>query len=342
MPFTQGLCQKLQTTLNRVAGENAPALKRDRVGYLDALKSEVNMSGVEQIPVPTNGKKRLVQVNYYQRGIEAEVDLTCTADCPADIEREPLEAIVDVDNCIQTKGLVFNESEMRKLCEEDSVWVANVIMGQMNAVNVALNKQLLAQQALNFGTFLDGTTSKQVKLFEDVSNAARPIATAEIRHQYDLTAASGTPIMIGGGNLDLFAKVNQIACCNDVVGADLARWTDYAYYFDRFVDTQIGPNEFIVMAPGAVQLVTWNQYLGEYAKRNDVFEHGTITDPFTGLTYDLKVHYDDCADRWLIKFFLHWNIFFIPNNAFQVGDDLSGVNYTFNWSDCSTIVGCAP
>ena len=179
MAFTEGLCQKLQTTLNRVAATNAPALKRDRVGYMEALMSDQNTSGVEKIPVPTNGKKRMVQIDYYNRGTEADVNLTCEVGCEGEIEKEPLEAIVDVDQCIETKGLIFNQDEMRKLCEGDDVWISNIVMGQMNAVNVALNKQLLAQQAANFGNFADGTPLKQVKLFEDVTNAARAIAVAQ-------------------------------------------------------------------------------------------------------------------------------------------------------------------
>ena len=338
MAFTQGLCQKLQTTLNRTAGQNAPALKRDRVGYLEALLSEANLSGVEMIPVETNGKKRLVQIDYYQRGTTATIngDLGCTEDA----EAEPFEKIVSVDDHVESQGLVFNEDEMRKLCEADDIWVSNIIMGQMNAVNVELNKHLLGLQAANFGNFADGTSSKSVKLFEDVTNASRGIATAQIRHEYDKTAASGAPLIIGGGNFDLFAKVNQIACCNDL-GADLSRWNDFNYYYDRFTETILGPNKFAVLAPGAVQLVTWNKYRGSYAKRNDVFEHGTITDPFTGLTYDLKVHYDDCNDKWVIKFFLYFSLEFIPANAFAAGDDLNGVNYTFDWTDCSTITACA-
>jgi len=338
MAYTEGLCQKLQTTLNRTAGQNAPALKRDRVGYMEALLSEANLSGVEMIPVPTNGKKRMVQIDYYQRGFNAEINGT-TNDCVTDEEPGPLEKIVDITDTVQSAGLLFNESEMRKLCEADDVWISNVLMGQMNAVNVTLNQHLLGLQATNFGNFEDGTALKTVKLFEDTTNASRGIATAQIRHEYDKAAASGAPIMVGGGNLDLFAKVNQIACCNDV-GVDMARWTDYQYYYDRFVEGAIGANEFIVLAPGAVQLVTWNEYLGDYAKANDVFEHGTITDPFTGLTYDLKIHYDDCADAWSIKFYVHFSLEFIPANAFNAADDLSGVNYTFNWSDCSTIVAC--
>ena len=339
MAFTEGLCQNLQVNLNDVAGNNAPQLKRDRVGYLDAIVSQENTAGVELLPIPTNGKYRKVQVNYAQRGIEAEVALTCTNNCTSTNEREPKETIVDVDNCLET-SLLFTEDEMRKLCEADSLWVSQTIMSQMNAVNVALDKQMLALQATNFGNFADGTALKSVKLFEDTSNASRAIATAQIRHQYDLVGASGAPMMIGGGNLDLFAKVNQIACCNSTTGTDLARWTDYMYFNDRFAESVLGANNFAVLAPGAVQLVTWNRYAGEYAKRNDVFEHGTITDPFTGITYDLKVHYDDCADKWTVKLQLHWTMFFIPTNAFATGDDNEGVNYTFNFEDCSTIVGC--
>ena len=339
MAFTQGLCQNLQVNLNDVAGSNAPQHVYKRQGYLDAIVSSENTAGVEMLPIPTNGKYRKVQVNYANRGVEAEVSLSCSNNCSSENERTPLETIVDVDNCLET-SLLFSEDEMRKLCEADSLWVSQTIMAQMNAINVALDKQMLALQASNFGMFADGTSLKSVKLFEDTSNASRAIATAQIRHAYDMTGASGAPMLIGGGNLDLFAKVNQIACCNSTTGTDLARWTDYMYFHDRFAESVFGTNAFAVLAPGAVQLVTWNRYVGDYAKRNDVFEHGTITDPFTGLTYDLKVHYDDCADTWVVKLQLHWTMFFIPSNAFASGDANEGINYTFNFEDCSTILSC--
>ena len=187
MAFTQGLCQKLQTDLNTVAGINAPALKRDRVGYLDALMSEENRMGFEAIPIPTNGNYRAVQVNYIQRGIADSVNLTCTNSCDTDQEIAPLETIVNITNCIETKGMKFSEDQMRKLCEADAVYVSSVIMAQMNALNTALNQQLLAGQSSNFGKFGDGTTQKDIKLFEATTNAPRAIASAQIRHEFDLT-----------------------------------------------------------------------------------------------------------------------------------------------------------
>ncbi|MAB40592.1 MAG: hypothetical protein CL525_16040 [Aequorivita sp.] len=344
--FTKGLCQKLQTTLNRTAGENAPSMKRDRVGYLEALLSDANTAGIEAIPVETNGKNRIVQIDYISRGTEASVESGSfeempSLSCDGETVVKPKEQLIEVKNLAKSTGLSFVESEMRKLCEGDDVWVSNVLMSQMNAVNVEMNKYLLAQQALNFGKFADGTAKKDIKLFEDTTNGQRGIATAKMRHEYDKAAASGAPIIVAGGNFDLYAKMNQIACCNEL-GFDLARWTDYRYYYDRFVDGQVGTNEMIMLAPGAVQLVTWNAYVGDYAKRNDVFEHGTLTDPFTGLTYDIKIHYDDCRDRWSIQFGVHFEVVYLPQDGFDQNDDLAGVNYTFNFGDCSTIEACSP
>jgi hypothetical protein len=340
MAFTEGLCSNLQQNLNAVAGQNAPSLKRDRVGYLDALMSDENRAGFEAIQIPTNGKYRGVQINYIQRGTDDSINLTCTNNCDVDQVIEPLETIFNIENCIETKGMGFSESDMRRLCEADSVYTSNVMMAQINAMNVALNKQLLTEQSTNFGKFSDGTSLKSVKLFEGTTNAPRSIAAAQITHELDMVGASGAPMIIGSGNFDLYAKTQQIACCNSTTGTDMARWTDYMYFNDRFVEGVIGAGEFIVLAPNAVQLVTWNKYVGDYAKRNDVFEHGTITDPFTGLTYDLKVHYDDCQDQWIMKLSLNWGVFYLPSNSFAATDDNFGVNYTFNFKDCSTIVAC--
>lgn len=343
MAFTQGLCEAFQTYLNDVAGKNAPALKRDRVGYLDALLSNLNTDGIEKIPVPSDGKYKETLIKFYQRGIASNIDEDCAGilDCTGSVEQEPFEKKVAVDDCISTKGLIFTEDEMRKLCESDATWISNIVMGQMNAINVELDKRIITDQSANFGDFADGTSLKEVPLFTDApENAPRSIAMAQIRHQYEEVGAVGVPLIIGSGNFDLYAKSTEIACCNSSVGTDLSLWNDYAYYNDRFVEGIAGAGHFIVLAPNVNQLLTWNKYLGSYAKRNDVFEHGTITDPFTGLTYDMKVHYDDCTEKYVIKLFLHYKLFQLPANSFNAGDEFAGVNYTFDWKDCSEIAEC--
>lgn len=342
MAFTEGICEPIQQSLNAIAGMNAPALKRDRVGAVDALKSENNTVGFEAIQQSTNGKDRNVKITYYQRQVDTAILASCTNDCTGDEEAAPLETIFSVDNCLETPGQTFNEDEMAKLCEADSVWTAQIMASQFNAINVALDKLILAEYAANFGQFIDGSVLKSVKFFEDTTNAARTIAAGQILKEYDEAGGRGTPMFIGSGSLALFARQQQIACCNDL-GSDQAGLNgEYLYYNDRFSTSVLAnPEDFIVLEPGATQLVTWNRYMGDRAKMvPGVYEHGTITDPFTGLMYDLKSHYDDCADQWVIKLSLRWDLFILPSNVYAAGDDLNGVNGIYNFRDCSTIVAC--
>ncbi len=341
MAFTEGLCNSIQQSLNAIAGSNAPALKRDRIGAVDALVSDNNTAGFEAIQQSDQGKDRSVKIKYYQRQIDTLINSSCTADCTADEESTPFETILDVSNCLSTPGMIFNEDEMAKLCESESEWTAQIMFSHMNAMNVALDKAVLADYAANFGEFLDGTTLKQVKLFADTTNQPRTIAAAQIMQEYENAGGRGTPMIIGNNNLGLYAKEAQIGCCNDFgvnVGALPAEWQ---YYSDRF-STSIFANteDFMVLEPGVSQLVRWNKYRGERAKSGATFAHGTLVDPFTGITYDLKTHYDDCADQWVMKLELNWELFTLPSNVYKAADDLFGVNGIFNFRDCSTLVAC--
>jgi hypothetical protein len=332
MAYTQGLCSALQVNLNDIAGINAPALNRQKVGYLDALMSEMNRMNMTATVVPSDGKFKTTQVNYQPQACDSDVVTDCAPNCTPEVTPEPKSVNITEFACAKYK-MAFAEDDMRKLCEADSVWAGQNIMRAMNAINVSVDKSLLTLQASNFGTFADGANNKSVPLFNSTTNAPNPMAWAAIRHFYDQTSAAGSPLIIGGGSIDLFAKAQQIACCNSTAGMDLARMTGDGYFFnDVNVNSIIDPKEFIVLAPGAVQLITWNKYLGEYAKRNDSFEHGTIVDPFTGLVYDLKTSYDDCAEKWYIELALNWHLFFLPTPILCAD---AGVNLTFHFSDCS-------
>ena len=338
MAYTQGLCSALQVNLNDIAGINAPALNRQKVGYLDALMSEMNRMNMTATMVPSDGKFKSVQVNYQGQACDDDVVTTCTPNCTPEVTPEPRSVNITEFSCAKYK-MSFSEDEMRKLCEADSIWVGQNIMRAMNAINVSVDKALLSIQSTNFGSFADGSGIQNLPLFNATTNAPNPMAWAAIRHFYDQLGASGSPLIIGGGSIDLFAKAQQIACCNSTAGMDLARMTGDGYFFnDINVNSILDPTEFIVLAPGAVQLITWNKYLGDYAKRNDSFEHGTIVDPFTGLVYDLKTSYDDCTEKWYVELSLNWTPFFIPYNTFCSNSD---VNMTLKFADCSASpIGC--
>lgn len=347
--WTNCICPSLQASLNEVAGNNAPALRRDRVGLVEALMSPANKAGFEAIPIdPKNGKEKSVRVNYYQRLTEDTVNESLTDTCDSGTEHAPLCDTITLTKALETDNLVFDEDNMRKLCaplgETDEVWRSRIIMAQMNALLTKLNKNLHALLKINKGTFMDGSTIKNIQLFNtfgDDGAGARQFAIANILNEFEEAGLAGTPMVIGSGDLNLYYKALGIGSVN-LYGADLSKLNgETAYFYDRFVPSVWGVNEFVALAPGVAQLLTWNRYVGEYAKKTPTFEHGTIVDPFTGLTFDLKMHYDDCKDTYYLKLQLVYDLWTVPDDAEDSSGDFYGVNGIFNYKICDGIDECA-
>lgn len=328
MAFTQGLCEKIQSSLVEIYGSNAPSLKRTQVGYLSALQSPQNLAGVTKIPIdPGNGKKRQVRIKYIQRATEGDVQETDITDCSTEVEREPFETDVDITRFVRSPGLKFDENQMRKLCEADSAYMAGVINAEIDAVVKFLNKKLITIQGANFGKFNPNRSPnfKPVVLLTGKKQIPNYKGESDIIEEFENIDASSRPFVIGAGHLSHYARQVGIGCCNQD-GINLAQAGNLDYYKDRYVESILGSGIFIGLQPGMVQLMTWNKYVGPYAKENDVFSHGTLIDPVTGLQFDMKWHYNDCDDTYSVFFGLNYDMFFLPANAFKVGDELAGVN----------------
>lgn len=334
MPFTEGLAFALQTTLNEAVGNNSPELKRDETGYLSALQSQENLNGVDKIPISKTGRRRQVRLTYVERGTEAETRTTEPADCTAPVERSPQEVYLDVDAYLGTTGITLDSKEIRKLIEGPEAWKIRVLNSQLNAMSVKLNKLLLAQQAAAFGKFLDATQTlpKDVEL---ITNANKPEYYGEsiMMEDYHDIGGVGRPLVIGAGKLSHYARMTDIGCCN-AGGINLSQAGNFDFYRDRFAGSIFGnPDEFILMSPGSVQLVTFNENEGEYAMSGDTFMHGSLVDPYTGIKYDLNMVYDACPGekKWKIWLSLYYKLFFVPSDAFNTNDDLYQVNGTLHY-----------
>lgn len=331
--FTQGICEKVQTSLVEIFGNNAPNLKRTQVGYLQALTSPQNTAGMTILPIdPGTGKKKQVRVKYSQRGTESDITTSKPASCATELEKEPFEETVDISNYIGTKGLKFSESEMRKLCGPDSAWMAEVINNEMDALAVKLNKYLITNQSSNFGAFNPNVVgAKTVNLLYGAQNAANYIGEATIMEDIEALDSSAKPLVIGSGKLGLYSRMTGIGCCN-TLGQDISQAGNMDFFRDRFVGNILGnADDFIALLPGHVQLLTWNEYVGSYAKENQTFSHGTITDPFTGMVYDMKWHYNDCDDYYFVQLGVNWDQYFMPSNAFSAYDELVGMNGSLHY-----------
>lgn len=334
--FTAGICRNIQTSLNALMGENSPEAKRTPVGYLQAITSPTNTAGLSVIPVDSkNGKKHKVDIVYAQRGTEDDIQDTYNNGCNADISKDLFEDTVEITDVLSLKGLTFTESEMRRLCESDQTWIARQINAHLDPFMTALNKRLLAKQNANFGNFATGSNGVVSRQLLNViaANNKVPNAYGETQIFNDLEDIdyTGRPMLIGGGKLREYVRLSDIGCCNSS-GIDNGQTGDFDYFNDRFVGGILGnADDFIALAPGNVQLLTYNKYKGEYVKNNDSFKKTTITDPYTGLELDMRWKYDDCNEVWILTFSLWYNMFFLPANAFAASDPLEGVNYSLHY-----------
>ncbi len=331
MEFTEGLCEKVQRTLLEIYGTRAPELQRTQLGYIQSLMSEINMGGIQIIPLDQgNGKTRDVRLTYIQRATEDNIITVKPVSCAATNEPSPFEEVVTLTQWHGMEAIKFSETEMRKLCEGDSMYMARVLNAQFDALTKSLDKLLITAQASNFGAFepaiADPGLWKDVQMLNSSNNNA-PVYFGESQVIEDFTniGYSGKPIVVGAGNLSHYVRQVGIGCCNDD-GINLAQAGNLYYFHDLNVNTIIGTNHFIAMRPGSVQLITRNDYVGTYAKENQVFSHGTVVDPFTGIQWDIKWHYDDCADNWSLIIGVWYKQFFLPDNIFAAADDLFGVN----------------
>lgn len=334
VPFTTGLCIAIQDSLNNILGSKSPSLKRTQVGYLQALVSPQNTAGVTQVPIPTNGKNRKVRITYIQRGTASDLSSTEEADCAAEVFPTQLEDDIEVTRMLRTKWFGFNEDDMRKICQADSDFRGEVMNSKIDAFMVELDKKLIALQAANFGEFNPATaynTPKNVALINSAGTGMNYIGEANMEAEFQAIDIADKPIVIGAGNLNLYAKMAQIGCCNDL-GQNLGAAGRFDYFYDRFAETILGANHFIGLVPGYVQLLTWNKYVGTYRKSvENSYVHDTIIDPFTGIQLDMKWKYDDCTEQYKVMLKLYYDLWFIPTDSFKSGDDLEGVNFTLHF-----------
>jgi hypothetical protein len=341
MAWTEGLCASIQEKMIAIYGSKAPALQRTPTGYLDALQSAENKAGITAIPVNDGtGKKRIVRITGYSRGVVAETSTDPEDFCLTQVTPAPYENDVEADLWFSLPGLTFNETDMRKICDPDSMWIAEILNTRLDAFAVGLDAALLALQNANYGNFIDGSNATHVIYPINSEGEAQPLAEELMLNEYADINGVGRPIVVGAGNMRIYSGLTAIGCCNDG-GVDVSQAGRYAFYFDRQVGAAFGDNnDFVVMQPGSVQLITWNRFVGAYAKSNDLFVKGTVTDPKNGLTVDMYMTYEPCADgaaegQYILSIGVYYNLVFLPTDSYQATDPLYLTNGTLSFNaDC--------
>lgn len=337
--FTAGQCVDVLQDLTDIEGNiHSPLMKQTPTGYIEALNSPLNDEGVEKIQIQDgSGKKRSVRIRYMQRVIETQVDDAITRSCSEGDFRDFNETNFDCDHVLEHRESL-NETDFQRICDGQTDFANMLLRSSFDAMARTINRDALTEQSTNFGVNLGNgglTTAKDVNVLQASDGAPLAVGLQEIDSDYKVSnQMTGTPILVGAGNIYKYWRTLQAGCCNDG-GIDmlaLSNQLGFSPFVDTMIDGVLGTNHFAVLEPGTVHFVPFNEYVGERRKDIDNLQANTlITDPRRNITYDLKILFDRCTDNWTWIFRLCYGFFFRPGDSWHPDDPLDNVNGTLRY-----------
>lgn len=321
----------------------------------------------------TTGHVRDVRITWDFRnsvsGLTTGYDSLCDLTCENPTNPEQLATIdYSVGQCITR-----TDAEIRRLCSEWSqIWEGQLkqrgtagppaimadlgrhVLRALSVVRAGINahlRHILNAQAPTF--VFAGPSPTPAPLALDLTSVSadylRTGALIRMMREFAKAEYTGEIIVVSDMNSMYDAsKLLGIACCNSQgVDARLLA-TDNIYYFldkgfnsDTVIGTttlngfQTGTNEFIAWIPGALRLVSVNDFVSDDGNLGLAyggnFWQSVIPDPIYGdrLLHDVRIAYDGCGN-WNIQVGNRFDLLIKPN-MYTTGDDLFGVRDVFRF-----------
>lgn len=348
-----GVCPAILTGIEEILSPNNPSNIMTPVGAVQALLDPENRQGVtiQQLGEGDNGHRKQVRVSYKQRAIPSEI--TNSKTCVDGVEKPRLEEVVDV-NLHAQQIIRVDEATVRLLCDTYSSLVAiplkyrdsdnnaknlkyilkeqadNLLM-DLDALRQKINNDAISAFALNFGKYVGGATFKNFNVIKSADNAIVLTGFNLWKQELKKIGMNGTPLVFGGGNIDLAIMAAELGCCNNA-GQDLSaigKFAGFKFYEDYSdLATYFGDaNAFGMFLPKTAQIITYNKYVGSYARPIGVIDRGTMPDPkLPGISYDIRLKPSDCDEYYNLYVNLDYDFYFAPLDEFKAGDRLRGVN----------------
>ncbi len=363
MPFSAVgtyACRALQAKLIEFYGQNAAEFRTlGSIGLLKWLRSPQNTRGFRQIDVESiPGKKRAVAMmvdNPFCFDICA-----LAADCNTTrIENDnPAQEVVfeltgpeyrvcNADSPGSPEVLAFSEDDLMRYCtESDTSYITRQIARYNKRFIESLDERVFEVLSTKVGTNGAGQAVTDLKFFTTNTDTGQSNLNAAavffLEQGWKDAANDGQFALIGGQRVNMLAAFKQWQGLN-AMGVDLNNLNEEIpfIYYDRNSDAVLGLNDFLQIAPGAAQLVTWNRYKGEKRRSvTDLYTNGTFIDPATGIEVDYRWRFDYDCGKWIYEPYLFAEL--AVNVAGGCGDDLAGVNGIIRIHDCSTVTAdCA-
>lgn len=341
-------CLQVQQALDDIAQGNVPSLRIDNFGTLQWLTSGDNTTGFEGLQnQDPGGKNRTVKIWYWTNPRTA-ASTSCTPDiCTSGTTTAQKYAEMTLQFC-RNVSLTLDEQQFRDFCDSgesasSTILGANFAQQQMqgvvNQLLDGISTDAATYLAAHAGNFYGSVAGPKSIIMLRSDGSVYHGAETTVSNDLEDVGAVGKPAAIGLGYLRTYSKTAQLACC-DQNGVDVSKraastWT---YYSDRRIDTAVGSdNNFFVLNPGAMQMVSKVQWVGPY---EDIRPGGndaktTVVIPVPGggsFPVDFTIHRDFCGTgnngrtQWLMTWSVNFDFFSLPTDTEAVGSNWRDVN----------------
>jgi hypothetical protein len=336
----EDFCQTIQQDVNDLAGSNYPAFKRESLGLLDAVMSPANRSGYSQEYLVDGGDGKVKQIleEWIKPQPASKMATTRQNICNPTEMIEPSRQVRTLTGFVSTPVMTFTKAGLRKLCDGPAEYRAKIVASHMSGLFRKLNQGLAAKYKLQEGKFIGNVSAGKEVALIDKTNAIwqiDPNGTAAIMDDMRDLDVAGRPIMVGNGLLKRYVDLANIGCCNAYGQDNSTADEGFDFYVDRDVKAAVGgsgaDDAFYAWSPGAVQMATYSENRGEFEVVHSHFAESTLVDPFTGITLDYEMRYDQCIKAWTFVFYLHYDLFLLGGDLFEEDDERYGVNYAFRY-----------
>jgi hypothetical protein len=320
-----GACQNIQREAAALAGTNYAFNLKKQTGALDFVTSGIGQANASVEDVTYQAKKKIVKLDvlYDQRTKECQISDNCDITvCDEGSTPVRKETQFVLDKCIKTPIREYTNDDMVGLCMDTQTFIQRRAGSDLRAAKEFLSTRILAEMIGFIGTNdeWDGTTTaagqfKQIQLIKnniDSQGQRGPLPGnwAELMLDYTNNQLGGKPAAIGQGNLSMFFKLHGYSCCNATTPyGEAAISDDAAYYLDQSANAVLGPNKFVLVAPGILRLFTFQENRN-IDIRDDSVVHMVIPDPDGyPIDWNMDAYWDHCTKTWKVMFSNYWGLF---------------------------------
>lgn len=321
----------------------------ERMPFAEFLTSTENRRPIVSTIIPGNGKVRPVEVVYNQRRLESGVAFNQpNPNCEATTRPSERVATYELDTDVNIQvDSTMNITDFERVCEESRTKVDREVALMIDQLDRAV-ATYISQQAVGWvggwgATIPSGTASGEVngsgQLVINTRNPGTvtpsPDAWVDLRNALDDSGFPRNVGVFGGTTLRKYMQFLNAGCCNDS-GLDLGAiqaQNGYSYSYDMRLQAALasnGANEFLVLAPGALQVLNFARSMGKDGlgpiwNASSNYLYTAVYSPRLGQWYDFTVK-DPCGT---VSMTLTWTgkVIGMPNDMFAVGDNYEGVTY---------------